>query len=760
MMKKLISVMLSAVICIGLFAGVAYADVDAYTDVDEMATALNKLNILQGGGNDGYMLDSQLERSQAVTLIIRMLGKERLVQQNADELRYTKFDDVTSDAWYAPYVGYGTLNNIVAGDTETTFSPGQYVTEKAFVKMALCALDYEYAVDFSWSDVYQKAYEVGLLTDVSYSTRTQDKTNYMRADAVEVIYRSLNTFKKGTETKLAIALIDEGVFTSAEVAESGIFGASIDIEIEAINALGPDTVEVKLNENVWKLDQEDVSIYETSKQDQPLDVKSVAFTDDKIQIVTAGQFAGRSYTVSIESIMNSAGGISTNLTGKFSGYTPKQTTSDFFMINKIEQASGKVIDVYFTHPLDVVSENPAYYDLLKNGSPVVTGASQGIVVKRLNSVDNAVSLYFTDYVFELGEVYTLKIDGRLTSKYGVKLGESFGETKDFVISIEETNQLQVAYVEALTSNTVRIVFNREVDSSWASRRINYSIYDKDDKAIDVTKAVVTESGSDSGKEVTLSLGGSLYKTRDYNVKIEYIPDVYKQSYIENKTFPFSGKYEGKNELSAPNAISEFNNSVMLIFNKPLDSEKASNNSSYSIRGKSDLTFNVVPEKVYYFEQDGMYAVKLFLPAGKALSDSKQYIAYAYDMKDSLGNVFIGSLRAEFTGGSIEEHKPLIVDAVTISKDAVKIEFNTEIAFNPTNISAANYTLESVKSGQITRMVPFAVNYVDAKTLVLRFDELDATAEYHLKFRSITDYSGLYTRTDSDDYNSAYVRWGE
>lgn len=760
MMKKFISVILSAVLCIGLFVGPAYAEINLNTDVDEMATALNRLNILQGGSNGDYMLDNQLERSQAVTLIIRMLGKDRFVQQNADELRYTKFIDVTSDAWYAPYVGYGTLNNIVAGDTETTFSPGQYVTEKAFLKMALCALDYEYAVDFSWSDVYQKAYEVGLLTDASYSTRTADNTNYLRSGAVEVIYRTLNTFKKGTQTKLALALIDEGAFTSAEVAESGIFGKSIDFKIEAINALGPDTVEVKLNENVWRLDQEDVSIYETSKKDQSLDVKSIAFKDDKIQIVTAGQHPGRSYTINIESIMNPAGGVSTNLTGTFSGYTAKQTTSDFFMINKIEQASGRVIDVYFTHPLDVVSENPAYYDLLKNGSPVVTGASQGIVVKRLNSVSNAVSLYFTDYVFELGEVYTLKIDGRLTSKYGVKLGEGFGETKDFVVSMEETNKLDVAYVEALTSNTVRIVFNREVDLSWAGRRINYSIYDKNDNIIDVTKAVVTESGNESGKEVTLSLGSTLYKTRDYHVKIEYIPDVYKQSSIENKDFPFSGKYQGKNELSAPNAISEYKNSVLLIFNKPLDSEKALDRNTYSIRGKSDLAFNVVPEKAYYFEQDGMYAVKLFLPAGKTFNDSKQYIAYAYDMKDSLGNVYVGSLRAEFTGGSAEETKPLIIDAVTISKDAIKVEFNTEIAFEPTNISTVNYTLECVKSGQTVRMIPFAVNYVDAKTLVLRFDELDSTTEYVLKFRSITDYSGQYTRTESDEYNAAYVRWGE
>ncbi|NLB77554.1 MAG: hypothetical protein GX796_01540, partial [Clostridiaceae bacterium] len=84
MMKKLISVILSTLICMALFAGTAFAEIDVNNDVDEMATALNRLNILQGGSGGDYMLDSQLERSQAITLIIRMLGKERFVQQNAD----------------------------------------------------------------------------------------------------------------------------------------------------------------------------------------------------------------------------------------------------------------------------------------------------------------------------------------------------------------------------------------------------------------------------------------------------------------------------------------------------------------------------------------------------------------------------------------------------------------------------------------------------------------------------------------------------
>lgn len=756
--KRAVSVILSAALCIGLLTGIAFAGTDT-DDIYQMADALNNLNILQGDSNGDYMLDKNLDRAQSITLIIRMLGKDKAVQQNADELKYTRYVDVPSDAWYAPYVGYGTMYGIVAGDPEGNFTPTSNVTERAFIKMALCALDYEYGVDFDWAGVFQKAYEVGLVIDKSYSTRTQDDNEYPRSKAVEIIYRALNSFKKNTEKKLALTLIDEGVYTSEEIVSSGILGSSESIKFEEIKAVGPDTVEVKFNENIRSLDAKDVTISDAEKEDRLLEVKSLAIKDNRVQIKTAAQTSKKPYDISIKNVVDTNGIISGNLSGTFTGYTSQEVTSDFFMISHVEQVTGKVINIYFTHPVNVGSEIPAYYELIKDGTLVVAGSNQNMVVKKLNSVENAVSIYFKDYTFELGEVYTLRIDGKLNSSYGVKLGEGYGESKEFVATVSGNEQLNVLFVEALTSDSIRIVFNSEVDPTWAGKRLNYIIYDSSGSTIDVTKAVVSESGENSGREVLLSLGGKLYKSRDYEVGIEYIPDVYKQRPIENKKFPFSGDYQSKNELILINAESEYVNSVTLTFNKALDPEKASSTSSYSIRGLKDLSFNVAPAKVYCYEQYGMYHVKLFLPANKTLSDSKEYIAYVYNMKDSLGNSYTGTLREEFTGGSATDTKPLIIDAVTISKDAIKVTFNTEIAFNPTNISTTNYMLEYENNGDVLSVQPYAVNYIDATTLVLRFDELDSDVEYSLRFNSITDYSENYTRTASDEYNAANVRWG-
>jgi len=172
-MKKLISVVLVIAVCFSLVTLSVYGT----TDYNEMALVLNRLNILQGS-NGNFQLDKQLERAQATAFIIRMIGKEDYVKQNADQFSSTSFSDVPVNSWFAPYVGYGTQNNIIASSLNGKFEPYEYISEKAFLKMALCALGYEYGTDFNWSNVYQKAYEIGLVVDESYAVKTNDNNEF------------------------------------------------------------------------------------------------------------------------------------------------------------------------------------------------------------------------------------------------------------------------------------------------------------------------------------------------------------------------------------------------------------------------------------------------------------------------------------------------------------------------------------------------------------------------------------------------------
>lgn len=773
-MKKIISVILSSLLLVVLISGMAFAETGpgttpaslasstatTVTDVNKMASSLNKLNILQGTNGD-YQLNSKIDRAQATALIIRMLGKENYVKQNAEQLKYTKFTDVTASSWYAPYVGYSTLNNIVGGNPDGKFAPKEYISEKSFLKMALCALGYIYNIDFDWSNVYQKSYSVGIVIDPLYATRTQDNTNYLRAEAVKALYRSLNTLKKGTQTKMAYTLADEGVFTREAIVASGVLGEDKATVIDLVSAMAANSIEVNLNENIQNVNVTDISIVDSSIANSTLAVQSVAFANDKIQVVTAGQIPGRKYILTINSVTDANGNISGKLTGSFNGFAQQQVNSEFFRISKAEQASGNVINVYFTHPVNVGSESPVLYELTKNGVPFITGSSQNMTVKKLQTVNNAVSIYLKNATLAQGEVYGLKISGKLTSSYGVKLGDGFGESMDFVTTAAQTAQLEVTSVQAWSVTSVRMIFNRQVDPGWAGKRLNYTVYNQDKTvAYDVTGAVVSESGEYSGREVMLTLALPLDKTKQYELKVEFVPDVYMQSKIEGKSFSFSGAYPANSDFVLNQAVSDYNNCAVLIFNKAADVATVTNKNNYMIRGVTDGSFNIVPEKVYYTEQFGMYMAKLYLPVGKTFSNTQKYTVYASGIKDAMGSNQPALLRGEFTGGSNSIVKPQITDAVAISKDTIKLWFNIEIAFDMTNISNSNYSLEYVENGETIRLTPIGVTYIDANTLVLRFDELNSLKAYQLRFNSMKDYSGINIRTAADGGNTIAVRWGK
>lgn len=729
------------------------------TDINKMAAALNKLNILQGT-NGNYLLNNQTSRSDAIALIIRMLGKENYVIQNADQLRNTKFVDVIASKWYAPYVGYGTLNNILSGKTVSTFAPTENTTEKQFLKMTLGALGYIEGTDFDWSNIYQKAYSIGLVTDQAYIAKTLDNKNYLRSEAVKVIYHALNTPRKGTQKKLAYTLVDEGSFTMSAISSSGIISDDQATVIDLITPTAMDSIEVNLNENIQSVNVSDISIYDSKIMGSALAVKSAAFKDDKIQVITAGQIPGRSYSVKINSVTDISGNISGVLTGSFNGYAQRQITSDFFRISKVEQASSNVINVYFTHPVNSNSEIPAYYEITKNGATYIAGSTRNMTVKKLQSSDNAVSILLKNLQLTKDDVYGVKISGKLTSGYGVKLGDGLGESMDFVTTASQNGQLDVSSVQAWTINSVRILFNYEVDPYWAGQRLNYKVYDINKNVYDVTSAFVSDSGEYDGKEVILTLAVPFDKTKQYELKMELIPDIYMQSKIENKSVIFSGAYPENSTLALNQAASDYNNCVVLTFNRSLDKAMATNVSSYVIKGVSDGSFSVIPAKAYYAEQYGLYMVKLYLPAGKTLSSSQRYTAYVTGMKDALGSINQSILEADFTGGSNTNVKPQITDAVTVSKDTIKLYFNVEVAFDVNNISTTNYSLENMENGETMKMAPVGVTYVNANTLILKFDELDQTKSYQIRFNTITDYSGIYPRMASDGGNTSAVRWGK
>ncbi len=104
--------------CLSLFTVTVYAA----TKEERAAQNLYSLGLFNGVGNkeDGtpiFDLNRGLTRHEAVTMLVRLLGKE---DQAKSGTWSTPFTDVA--IWAAPYVGYAYANGLTTGTGATTFS--------------------------------------------------------------------------------------------------------------------------------------------------------------------------------------------------------------------------------------------------------------------------------------------------------------------------------------------------------------------------------------------------------------------------------------------------------------------------------------------------------------------------------------------------------------------------------------------------------------------------------------------------------------
>ncbi len=175
---------------------------------NDTADALNELGLFLGT-DTGYELDRQLQRSDGIALLVRLLGKET----EAKSGKYAhSFTDVAE--WLSPYVAYAYENDITSGVGGTRYGSDEAMSGAQFYTMVLRALGYTDKgenPDFSWEAPYALAKTVGLSDSDSASE------SFTRGDAVVTFWRALGAKVKGTEELLSAKLIAAGVFTKAEL---------------------------------------------------------------------------------------------------------------------------------------------------------------------------------------------------------------------------------------------------------------------------------------------------------------------------------------------------------------------------------------------------------------------------------------------------------------------------------------------------------------------------------------------------------------
>jgi hypothetical protein len=194
MKKRLISFILTVVM---LFAIVptAFAASDKAVAA---ANALHELGLFNGTGTDAngnpvYDLDRAPSRHEAVTMLVRLLGKETEAQNGTWN---TPFSDVAE--WAKPYVGYAYTNGLTAGTSATTFGGNGTVTAAQYITFVLRALGYESGVDFQWDKSWELSDSIGL-TNGEYNANT---SKFTRGDVAIISNNALQLPLKGSDVLL------------------------------------------------------------------------------------------------------------------------------------------------------------------------------------------------------------------------------------------------------------------------------------------------------------------------------------------------------------------------------------------------------------------------------------------------------------------------------------------------------------------------------------------------------------------------------
>lgn len=708
----------------------------------EKAQTLNAIKILSGT-NGEYNLNNKLSRSEAATFIVRTVGKGNHVLEYKALYSVTPFSDVLSNQWYAPYIGYCAQFGFIS-NTPGLFKPSDYINEKDFLKLVLTALDYQENVDYTADKIYDKAYELGIISLNRYVNNYYAPPIMTRGAAVETLYAALSTNVKSGDKKLYRKLVDEGVVTAKQVVSAGLLVDSTITAIDQIKSKDIDQLEIKFNEPIVTIGE--IKIY-SQENNSSVSYSIKSLSGDTLTLLTSAREAKKQYIIELIDVEDKDGVIIDKLISAFVGYEPQEINSDFFKISKIEAVNSRSLKVFFTHPITINSEVCIYYSILKDNTVIANGEQGHIKAGMLNSDKNGILLTLDSDILNNEGLYTLNISGNMISAYGVKLNSGMGDSMRFISQENEDSRFALKEIKAVDKKTILLSFNKEVNSFLAKQIFNFYLTDDKNNAIRISSTAVDATGC----KVYLNLEQEVIKGNNYLLTINNLNDITKQEYITETAYALKADYGTVDMFDLTEVEVLDNQTIVACFNKPLDHETAMKLDYYTLAYYN--TYTGLPiDKVLHDSDNNPNKVTLFLSKSNQLAgSSKEYeLRINSSMKDYLGNK-INTAKHYFNGTSTVRGDNALNSVVPISTDAVKVTFTREIAFGTPNILPANYTLEYTYNNISIRKVPISVMYIDAKTLILKFDTFEYDMTYKLKIANILDYTGSTVKGLTKDF---------
>lgn len=180
---------------------------------EEGANSLYELGLFQGKGTTAngrpiYALNDTPTRAEAVTMLVRLLGREQEAKAGAWDLPFTDVPE-----WARPYVGYAYANGLTNGIGAGRFGSGQAVMADQYMTFLLRALGYSSETDFVWNAAADYGAGLGL--------KIADRKAFTRGQVAAVSAAVLAQKQKGSALTLAALLQQNGAIDGSLAAEYG-----------------------------------------------------------------------------------------------------------------------------------------------------------------------------------------------------------------------------------------------------------------------------------------------------------------------------------------------------------------------------------------------------------------------------------------------------------------------------------------------------------------------------------------------------------
>lgn len=214
------------ILILAVFLLIGNAAASQYTPkYGEEADILNALGLFNGT-DKGYELDRAPTRTEALVLLVRLLGSD---SEAKDCTAANPFTDVPS--WADRYVAWAYSKGLTKGISEDMFGSAGNVSARMFITFALRALGYDdSAGDFSYEKAIQKAEETGLIAAGSYD----ESTEFMRDDCVHICFNALTTKMISGDMTLIEQLVNDGAVSMETAAEYDLLPQKTDYLVACV----------------------------------------------------------------------------------------------------------------------------------------------------------------------------------------------------------------------------------------------------------------------------------------------------------------------------------------------------------------------------------------------------------------------------------------------------------------------------------------------------------------------------------------------